>query len=182
MGFGELAFSVGRRIGKHPLSGRLFCLTERWLPVDKIAREDGLVAFHHPRPIAVPHVLIVPTRPFSSLTTDRLSEAEKSQIVWSMVQFARQVSEELPVSNEWQLVINDGTRQDIGQVHGHLLQAPQNQGEAENSLTDPAIQPGTWSEIFTVLRVAERVPNSGYSLEVRWNSHGEAHARITQSH
>lgn len=138
------------------------------------------MAFHHPRPIADPHILVVPTRPFSSLTTNRLSRAEKADILWRMIQLVQQISEDLAADRRWQLVINGGTRQDIGQVHGHLRLADKPDSN-EKTLNSPALNVDIWNTLFTDLYQAEEVPGNGYSLEISWGTGEEITVRITQS-
>ena len=178
MSTGKAAFRIGRRIGKHPVASVLFCLTERLLPVKRIARTPGLVAFHHPRPVADPHILIVPTRPFPALTTDRLTTREKAGIVWQMTQLAREI---MPHGN-YQFVINGGERQDIGQVHAHLLKEESGIAAGARALMDPATEPEQWEELFADLQNAAEIPGNGFSLEIHWNEGSDPGATISQTH
>ena len=180
MSAGEFAFRIGRGIGKHPLAGRLFCLTERLLPLTRIARNDDLLAFHHPRPIADPHVLIVPTKPVASLTASGINDEQRAMLISKMVELGREVTTQLSASEHWQLVINGGTRQDIGQMHAHLMHADVYRREG-TLLQEPKIGLDVWRQIFTVIHEADRIPDCGYSLEIRWGTDQPAIAKVTQS-
>lgn len=179
MRINRIAFQVGRRIGKHPLAGWLFCLCERLLPLNRLARQEGLVAFHHPRPTADPHVLIVPTRPVSSLTSDRLADKARAQLLWNMIELAQKLTPQLPESDCWQLVINGGSRQDIGQLHGHLLHASDGLTDVPREGSLPGSGPTVWQEVFDELRKADQVPDDGFSLIFHWKSQGPITAVVT---
>lgn len=176
----KLAFQIGRRIGRHPVAGRLFCLTERLLPLKRIARRDGIVAFHHPRPVADPHVLIVPTRPVASLTSDRLADEEMAELIWRMVELGRELTLELPESAAWQIVINGGKRQDVGQLHGHLMHA-ESSGLPGPALTSLTTESAVWDQILAQVKEAAEVADNGFSLILRWQSDGAVRAEVTQA-
>lgn len=163
-----VSFLIGRRIGKRPLAGRTFCLTERWLPLHRIERTSDLVAFHHPRPIANPHILIVPTLPFPGLSTKKMPVEMKARLIWNACQLAQGIVTSINADACWQLVFNGGTRQDIGQVHGHLLRWSSSKQHSGQPVTDPAIDPGFWCELFTRINAAAQNPENGYSLVFRW--------------
>lgn len=180
MSAGQLAFRVARSIGKHPLAGRLFCLTERLLPLRRVAREDGIIAFHHPRPMADPHVLIVPTRPVSSLTTEGITDEQRAALIWNMVELGREVTTQLPASEHWQLVTNGGARQDIGQMHAHLMHADAYFVEG-TLLESPLAGLNVWQYISAAIHDADQVPDCGYSLEIRWGKKRPPIANVTKS-
>lgn len=174
MSLGNTAFSIGRRIGKHSLAGRIFCLTERWLPLERVARTRTLVAFHHPRPVANPHVLIVPTRPISSLTSPSVPGKTRAEVIWSMLTLARQVGSDLDPDADWQMVINGGTRQEIGQLHGHLLL--DHAAAGEDGVAD---SPASLLPFLDQLQSISLAPNAGYSLVMRWTNGGETRVTIS---
>lgn len=176
----EIAFRIGRRIGKHPFAGRLFCATERFLPLNRITRTKDLVVFHHPRPVAHPHVLIVPTRPMPTLITSAIQDQERAESIWKTIDLAREVTHQLSFSTAWQLVINGGARQDIGQVHAHLMHS-RDPESGRRTLIDPAIEPEPWRELFSLIRAADQIHNQGYSLEIQWIGEDQPTAKLTQS-
>lgn len=163
----KLAFNMGRRIGKHPIAGALFCRVERFLPLNRITRTNNLVVFHHPRPIAVPHVLIVPTHPVASLLTPAINDVQRAQLVWQMIELGRETTMLLPPSDRWQLVINGGKRQEIGQVHAHLIHAETDRDEGI-ALANPQVEPDPWRELFAIVRKADQAPEPAYTLTIRW--------------
>ena len=177
---GEFAFRIGRRVGKHPVAGRLFCLTERLLPISRIARQDDLIAFHHPRPIAKPHVLITPTRPVSSLTADGIDEGQRAALIWKMVKLGQELTPRLPANEYWQFVINGGARQDIGQMHAHLMHTDSYFVEG-TLLKEPKSALDVWQNVFGMIHDADRRPSNGYSLEIRWSAGQPVIAQVTQS-
>lgn len=174
MSLGNTAFGIGRRIGKHPLAGRIFCLAERWLPLKRVARTHTLVAFHHPRSIANPHVLIVPTRPLPSLTAPMRSSENRAETIWQMVILAREIGLNMHAAAAWQMVINGGNRQDIGQMHGHLLL-----DHTSPTASDAIDSAGDLLPFLERLRDIARVPDAGYSLVIRWKEDGDVWAIVT---
>lgn len=156
------AFRIGRRIGKHPLASRAFCLSERFLPVERLARSNRVVAFRHPRPSWEPHILIVPTIPFPALITPKLSIETKSAILNEAIVLARRVAEGENRDSTWFLIINGGVRQEIGQVHGHLIQESQTLVSTVYAITNET----NWVPILTALQKASENPDNGYSLVI----------------
>jgi diadenosine tetraphosphate (Ap4A) HIT family hydrolase len=158
----EKAFDIGRAIGKHPLASRLFCLVERALPLQRLARSGQVVAFRHPRPSYDPHILVVPTTPFPALATSSMTVARKSALLWEMVTLARSLTD--PSQTEWQMVINGGERQDIGQVHGHLIHASGAAAGPSWDLGDPERETDGWNGLLDRVHRASQVPSNGYSV------------------
>ncbi len=177
---GAIAFRIGRAVGKHPLAGQAFCTIERLLPLNRLARANNLVAFHHPRPIAEPHILIVPTHPVESLTTNQFDTEHMADLIWKMIELGREIAPVLPESDAWLLVINGGKRQDFGQLHAHLLHASSSESTGI-SIAKPTQNPGPWQRLFTQIERADRVADNGYSLEIRWSADNQATAEVTQS-
>lgn len=175
----ELAFDIGRKLGKHRATSRIFCLLERALPLHRLGRSQHCVAFDHPRPSWQPHILIVPTTPFPALSTDRLTVQQKSELIWEMVMLARTVTRENDA--DWRMVINGGKRQDIGQVHGHLIHADREPPTDAIALADPAVQPGGWEQLFARVRRADAVPGNGYSTIFRLLADDSTMASLTHS-
>src|SRR5699024_3954973 len=125
-------------------------------------------------------VLIVPTRPVASLTTDRLDENQMAALIWRMVEFGKELTLDLPESAGWQIVINGGKRQDVGQLHGHLMHAESSElpGPALTSLTTES---AVWDQILAQLKDAAEVADNGFSLILRWQSNSAVRTEVTQS-
>lgn len=181
MNLRSTAFGIGRRIGKHPLAGRLFCMTERILPLARVARVEGLVAFHHPRPIDDVHILIVPTTPFAALAATNPAVDQKSEIVWNMVTFARRIGATIAPDAPWHMVINGGTRQEIGQVHGHLLMSTRDADSESAELGNPSVTAKDWQELFQRISQADQVDGNGYSVVIHWSTGNSITATLQQS-
>ncbi|MCA9834720.1 MAG: HIT domain-containing protein [Thermomicrobiales bacterium] len=170
-----VAFNIGRRIGKHPLASRVFYLSERFLPVERLARSEHVAAFRHPRPSWIPHILIVPTTPFPELVTSKLSLERKSEILGEMLALAQQVAATEDTDASWFVIINGGIRQEIGQVHGHLIHEPHDVGEPTHSIATA----NGWKPLLETLQRANEVPDNGYSLvilldqEIAWVSESQ---------
>lgn len=158
----EKAFDIGRAVGKHPLASRLFCFVERALPLQRLARSGRVVAFRHPRPSYDPHILVVPTTPFPALGTPSLTPEQRASLLWEMVQLARPLA--VPSAADWQMVINGGTRQDIGQVHGHLIHTRSASTAMPLQLNDPESHPAGWKSLLDRVHQAATVPGNGYSV------------------
>ena len=158
----EKAFDIGRALGKRPFVSRLFCLVERALPLQRLARSHMAVACRHPRPGYDPHILVVPTTPFPTLATSSLPVARKSELVWEMVALARPLAD--PTQAQWQMIINGGQRQDIGQVHGHLIHAASDAIGPMREMDDPTSDPDEWNRLFDRIHRAAGVPANGFSV------------------
>ena len=64
------------------------------LPVERVFEDERVLAFHHPRPAAVPHVVVIPKRHVPSLLAP---EALDGDLLVSMVKAVRQAAKELGV-------------------------------------------------------------------------------------
>lgn len=170
MSLGKLAFRIGRKIGKHPLAGRIFCLTERMLPVRRIARTKGVVGFHHPRPIAAPHILVIPTRPFPALISPHFSQQECADVLWSMLILSHQITANDSTVDSWALIINGGIRQEIGQMHGHLMATSPDSPESPHRIVNPKDDLACWERLFSMLEERANISASSYSLVFRWDA------------
>ncbi|MCO5228201.1 MAG: hypothetical protein M9934_07945 [Thermomicrobiales bacterium] len=176
------AFSIGRRMGKHPLTARVFCLLERMLPVERLARSEHCVAFHHPRPSWNPHILVVPTVPFPAIGTQTIQSQQQFALMWEMVQLANRVADDLNLDDSLTMTINGGTRQEIGQMHGHLTTLlPASDTIVSLVLGDPDIDPEPWNALLHTWCSIAAVPGSGYSLMMDIRGEENARAWLMQS-
>lgn len=91
------------------------------LPVRRVAESEHVLAFQHPVPGFVPvHVLLVPKFPLPTLM--HLTEAQRSQIAAEVKVLAPKIVGSFGRSGAGYLVlVNGGRRQDVRQVHFHLL-------------------------------------------------------------
>lgn len=94
---------------------------------------------------------------------------------------ARVIAVQQDPAATWQLVINGGIRQDIGQVHGHLIHHDLEPRGDIIHLMDPAQDSEGWIGLFREIDDAANIPGNGYSLITYLNPDGGYHATITQS-
>ena len=87
------------------------------IPVKRLRETNTLMAFHHPRPSYVFHVLLVPKKAVPSLIEFDPAEAAFLTDLYATVQSL--VNEfQLPA---WRLIVNGGEYQDFPQLHFHLI-------------------------------------------------------------
>jgi diadenosine tetraphosphate (Ap4A) HIT family hydrolase len=173
------AFAIGRAIGKRPMASRLFCLVEPALPLQRLARSGQVVAFRHPRPSYDPHILVVPTTPFPALEALSFSVPGKSVLVWEMAALARLLTHTSQV--QWQMIINGGQRQDIGQVHGHVIHGGDELSGPAWDLDNPESNPDGWNQLFDRVHRASQVPSNGYSVTLHFASGDRLTAAFSES-
>lgn len=89
-------------------------------PARIVYRSDGVTAFYDINPQAPTHILIVPDRHIASLTEARPGDVE---LLGRLLLVARQVAEQVGLSDGYRLVLNTGPRagQSVYHLHFHLL-------------------------------------------------------------
>lgn len=176
------AFSIGRKLGKRPLTSTIFCWIERFLPLDRVGRSEHCVAFYHPRPSWDPHILVVPTVPFPAIGTPTIRPEQQFALIWEMVQLGQHVAHDLNMDGGLTMTINGGVRQEIGQVHGHLTTLlPGADGINSIVLGDPGVDRERWNTLLDTWRSIAAVPGSGYSLMVDVRGEENTRAWLMQS-
>lgn len=99
--------------------GLAFGKFSKLLPVKKIKENEKLIAFWHPKPFWEKHILIVPKKPIKKLTSLR---EEDMIYIEEILKTARQIVEEFDWEKEgYTLLLNGGTRQEVNQLHFHLV-------------------------------------------------------------
>ena len=87
------------------------------IPVNRLRETETLMAFHHPKPSYLFHVLLVPKKSVESLkeldSTDSAFFADLYSTVQSLVDEFH-----LPA---YRLIVNGGEYQDFPQLHFHLV-------------------------------------------------------------
>ena len=98
-----------------------FAHASRVLPVRRVAESAHVLAFHHPVPGFAPvHVLLVPK--VSVPTLMHLTDAQRSEISAEVERLAPGIVASFGRSGAgFLVVVNGGLRQDVRQVHFHLL-------------------------------------------------------------
>ena len=100
-----------------PVIGWMFAHMSFAIPVKRLRETNTLMAFHHPRPSYVFHVLLVPKKAVPSLIEFDPAEAAFLTDLYATVQSL--VNEfQLPA---WRLIVNGGEYQDFPQLHFHLI-------------------------------------------------------------
>lgn len=87
------------------------------LPVRRLCETDTLLAFYHPNPIHVFHVLLVPKKAIASL--HELSPSDASFLV-DLFETVRELAEQFNLP-AYRLIVNGGAYQDFPQLHFHLI-------------------------------------------------------------
>jgi diadenosine tetraphosphate (Ap4A) HIT family hydrolase len=105
-----------------PLGGRVAALAcaraGRLLPVECLAQNARAIAFRHPSPEAPDHVVIVSRAYLPSFCA--LVGRGRSDVLLEIVALARVAASSLGRGPR-ALTINAGRRQEVGQLHAHLL-------------------------------------------------------------
>lgn len=171
-------FSLGRRLGKSRITSTIFCLVEGLLPLQRLRRNHVAVAFMHPRPSYDPHILVVPTVPFPSLHSSQLSTSRKADLLWNVFLLARTTTMGTDPNAPWHLIINGGSRQDIGQVHGHLIHSDSEPPLTTIVLGDPASSLEGWTTLFDQITRAAESTSPAYSLEIAISMDGGFAANV----
>src|SRR5215216_2110165 len=100
-----------------PLIGRIFAHMSFAVPVKRLRETKTLLAFHHPKPAYLFHVLLVPKKAIPSLkeldSRDLVFLSDVHSTVQSLV-------DEFHLS-AYRLIVNGGEYQDFPQLHFHLI-------------------------------------------------------------
>lgn len=100
-----------------PVIGWIFAHMSFAIPMDRLRETETLLAFHHPKPSYLFHVLLVPKKAVASLeeldSSDSVFLSDLYATVQSLVDEFR-----LPA---YRLIVNGGAYQDFPQLHFHLI-------------------------------------------------------------
>ena len=114
-----LIFRIAKSKLLRPIIGWCFINTIDLLPLNRITETPRVIAFYHPRPSYKIHVLIVPRKVIGEFTEIDLIDAD---LIKEMFTVANMVINKLDLSKKgYSLIINGGTKQEIKQVHFHLV-------------------------------------------------------------
>jgi len=119
-----------------------FGRASRELPVRRVAEGRHVLAFHHPVPGFEPvHVLLVPKLSLPSLR--HLSPGQRAEIAAEVELLAPEALDNLGLSaSGFVVLVNGGPRQDVRQVHFHLVTEGYELARAPGGL-----QSGTWTDV-----------------------------------
>lgn len=100
-----------------PLIGWFFAHMSFAIPVQRLRETETLMAFYHPKPAYLFHVLLVPKKAVASLKDFDSRDAMFLSDLYSTVQ---NLVEEFHLS-AYRLIVNGGEYQDFPQLHFHLI-------------------------------------------------------------
>lgn len=103
------------------MSDCIFCrIVQREAPARIIYQDDEVTAFHDVNPQAPVHVLIVPNRHIIGVAQ---ATPEDTPLLGKLLLVARQLAEDLKITNGYRLVVNSGplSGQSVFHLHLHLL-------------------------------------------------------------
>lgn len=103
------------------MSDCIFCrIVRREAPARIIYQDDEVTAFHDVNPQAPVHVLIVPNRHIIGVAQ---ATPEDTPLLGKLLLVARQLAEDLKITNGYRLVVNSGplSGQSVFHLHLHLL-------------------------------------------------------------
>lgn len=115
----EKLFSIAKTPVGDLIVGLAFGKFSKLLPVKKLKETDKVIAFWHPKPFWEKHILIVPKKPIK-----KIANLKKEDLPYIDEVFV--VAKELVKGLGWEkseytLLINGGKRQEVNQLHFHLV-------------------------------------------------------------
>lgn len=111
------------RIARTPFGNSIirwsFAHATRLMPVDRIHETDLVIAFRHPQPTHEVLVVVAPKRSIKTLMHLSDTDADVLREVFMAIQeVVRQLGLE---AGGYSVVVNGGPRQDVEQIHFHIL-------------------------------------------------------------
>ncbi len=89
------------------------------LPVDRLRETETLLAFHHPQPSHLVHILIVPKRNYRSILEVPSSDSE---FLHDLLEVTKDLVQELGLEKRgYRLITNGGEYQEVNHLHFHLV-------------------------------------------------------------
>lgn len=114
-----MIFRIAKSKLLRPVIGWCFINTIDLLPLNRIIETARVIAFYHPKPSYRVHVLIVPKKVIGEFIEIDLIDAD---LIKEMFTVANRVIIKLDLSKKgYSLILNGGTKQEIKQVHFHLV-------------------------------------------------------------
>lgn len=91
----------------------------RFIPVDKIAENELVIAFYHPARHWERHILVVPKKAIRNFLSIDLDEAQDQEMLITIYKTATEVAKKQGLY-KYTVLVNGGKYQDVPQVHFHL--------------------------------------------------------------
>jgi len=151
------------RVARSRIGGRLsavVCMFAPWsLPVRHVIRTRRVIAFYHPRPEADDHVVFVPRTYIPSLAS--LVQQRDARTFLDLVTVAAMYAEEKNRASAI-LAINVGGRQEVLQLHGHLLSTAGLRTAIDEIIDEHVVDIHDATAVLDALhRLVERIENAG---------------------
>jgi histidine triad (HIT) family protein len=124
-------FRASRELPVGPIVRLGFAHFSWLLPVRRVAETSGALAFHHPRPVRSPHVLVIAKRPIASLM--RLRESDAGWLR-ELLELADRAAMVVKLRDGYSLEVNGGAFQDVAQMHFHLWSLPGDAADASRAV------------------------------------------------
>ena len=119
MGIANKLFEFAKTDLGQLLVGTVFENFSGLLPVNIICETDKVVAFWHPKPFYKEHILVIPKKKITSISTLSPEDGIYLQEVFVAV---KQIVKEMGWDkSEYSVVTNGGKRQETPQLHFHLF-------------------------------------------------------------
>ncbi|MPM92477.1 Purine nucleoside phosphoramidase [bioreactor metagenome] len=99
----------------------IFCrIVAEEIPCSKVYEDDLVLAFHDVNPAAPTHVLVIPKKHFTDITT--LSAGDMKYVA-AAISVIQQIARELELDSGFRVVVNTGSEagQTVPHLHFHLL-------------------------------------------------------------
>ena len=116
---GKLLFKIARSPVASMFIGWAFAYFSFAIPVKRLCETETLLAFHHPKPSWLFHVLIVPKRAIPKLPALSATDSDFTTDLFSTV--ASLVTKFELEKRGYRLLANGGPYQDVPQLHFHLI-------------------------------------------------------------
>jgi histidine triad (HIT) family protein len=100
-----------------PLIGWIFAHMSFVIPVKRLRETETLMAFYHPKPAYMFHVLLVPKK---AVTTLKDFDSKDSAFLSDLYATMQSLVEEHHLT-AYRLIVNGGEYQDFPQLHFHLI-------------------------------------------------------------
>jgi histidine triad (HIT) family protein len=116
----KVLFSLSKSALGGLIVGLAFGKFSGLLPIKRVKETDKVVAFWHPRPSWEKHILIVPKKPIKNLPA--LIEADYGYVD-EVYRVANAIVQELGgwEKEGYSIICNGGSRQEVHQLHFHLV-------------------------------------------------------------
>lgn len=95
-------------------------IIDKEIPADIVFEDDLCLAFHDLAPQAPTHVLVIPKKPLPNLAA---AKADDQALLGHLLLVAKQIADQLGLSNGYRTVINCGKDggQSVDHLHIHVL-------------------------------------------------------------